>query len=58
MANEVSEPMEVVMVPIVGKVGDNGVVEFDLEALYKVDSEPALELIKKMKGETGKDYRS
>jgi len=58
MANEVSEPMEVVMVPIVGKVVDNGVVEFDLEALYKVDSEPALELIKKMKGEMGKDYRS
>jgi len=54
MVKELSEPMEVVMVPIVGKVGDNGVVEYDLEALYKVDSKPALELIRKMKGETGR----
>jgi len=57
MANEISKLMEVVMIPIVGKVVDGG-MEFDLEALYKADPELALELIKKMKGETGKDYRS
>jgi hypothetical protein len=47
MANELSQPMEVVAIPVVGKIVDNGVVEFDLEALYKVDGELALEPIKR-----------
>ena len=53
MQNEVSQPMEVVMIPLVGKVVGNGLVEFDLEALYKAQPEMALGLIEKMKGEQG-----
>jgi len=51
MQNEVSRAMEIVMIPIVGRV-DDSLVEFDLEALYKAQPELALGLIRTMKGES------
>jgi len=49
--NEVGQPMEVVMIPLVGKVVGDSLVEFDLKTLYKAQPELALGLIKRMKGE-------
>ena len=51
MQNEVGQPMEVAMIPLVGKVASDSLVEFDLEALYRAQPELALGLIREMKGE-------
>jgi len=58
MQNEVGQPMEVVMIPLVGKVVGDSLVEFDLEALYKAQPELALGLIKRMKGEQDNQWPS
>ncbi len=50
--------MEVVMIPLVGKVIGDSLVEFNLEALYRAQPELALVLIKKMKGEPSDEWRS
>lgn len=57
MQNEVGQPMEVAMIPLVGKVASDSLVEFDLEALYKAQPELALGLIRKMKGEPDNEWR-
>ena len=57
MQNEVGQPMEVAMIPLVGKVVGDSLVEFDLEALYKAQPELALGLIRKMKGEPDNEWR-
>lgn len=52
---EVSLATEVVKVPIVGKVVDDSLLEFDLEALQKARPELALKLIGKMKPRPGNE---
>jgi len=58
MQNEVGQPMEVVTIPLVGKVSNDELVEFDLEALYRAQPEIALGLIKSMKGEQDNQWPS
>jgi hypothetical protein len=49
MQDEVGQSVDVA-IPLVAKVVNGDLVEFDLEALYKAQPELALGLIRKMKG--------
>ena len=57
MQSEVGQSMEVVKIPLVGKVVGDSLVDFDLEALYKAQPELALGLIRKMKGEPDNEWQ-